>query len=94
MKKHAFAIMAVAFGFNISASAGNNPRIDQALNENLAESQALKAEINQPQVVENSKLNSKYRAVEVLELGDELGGFANSKGLAEETSHKAVQDLE
>ena len=94
MKKQALAIMVVAIGFSASAFGGNNPRIDQALMENLAEKQALKAELSQDEEPTLARTNSKYRAVEVLEMGDELGGYTSSTGLAEETTHKAVQALE
>lgn len=99
MKKQALAmyvvVALVAFlGLSASAFAGNNPRIDQALMENLAEKQALKVEISKNDEPTDSQINSRYRAVEVLEMGDELGGFANSKGLAEDETHKAVEALE
>ncbi len=98
MTKQALAIVVVTLvvflGFSVSAFAGNNPRIDQALMENLAEKQALKAEISQNDEPTTSQVNSKYRAVEILEMGDELGGYTSSTGLAEETTYKAVQALE
>lgn len=94
MNKQALAILLVAFSFSFSAFAGNNPRIDQALMETLAEKKVLKAELSKHNAPKKTQVNSRYRAVEILEVGDELGGFANSKGLAEETTYKAVQDLE
>lgn len=94
MTKQAVAMVAIILVFSVSAFAGNNPRIDQALMETLAEKKALRAELRQHSSTAKSQVNSKYRAVEILEVGDELGGYTSSTGLAEETTHKAVQALE
>lgn len=84
MIKQGVAVLLVVFSFSFSALAGNNPRIDQALMESLAQKKSLKAELSQTAVPAKTQVNSRYRAVEILEVGDELGGFANSKGPAEE----------
>ena len=84
MKKQALATVVVTLGLSFSALAGNNPRIDQALMDNLAEKQALKVELTKSEP-SDSQLNSRYRGLEVIEVGDELGGFTSSTGLANES---------
>ena len=84
MIKQSVAVLLVMISFSLSAFAGNNPRIDQALMESLAEKKSIKAELSKTTVPKTNQLNSRYRAVEILEVGDELGGFANSNGSVEE----------
>lgn len=88
MKKQALAIVVVALVAFLgnSAFAGNNPRIDQALMETLAEKQVLKAKLNEHNEPKTSQVNSRYRAVEILEMGDELGGFATSQDQSDTAS--------
>ncbi len=88
MKKQALAIVVVALVAFLgnSAFAGNNPRIDQALMETLAEKQVLKAKLNEQNEPTTSQVNSRYRAVEILEMGDELGGFATSQDQSDTAS--------
>lgn len=91
--KH-LAVVVVGLGFGLQAFAGNNPRIDEALKESLVEKKALNMEFRKNEVpVARGQVNQRYRSVEVLEMGDELGGFASSKsGLAKEAT-KPVEDV-
>ena len=90
MKTQALLTLVAVSVFNFSANAGNNPRIDQALAENLAEKQTLSNLKRDELAVTKQQLNSKYRAVQVLEMGDELGGFVNATSL----QNDELEDLE
>jgi hypothetical protein len=92
----ALAIVVAALGFGFAAQAGNNPLIDKALLENIAEKQNMsdfyRSELK---ASADTNLNKKYRAVEVLEMGDELGGFAGAGDLKkEEVSKEAASKVE
>lgn len=95
MKKLSLVVAMIALTGS-SAFAGNNPRIDQALMEGLAQKKAISAELqkDEPVIKNKQQINARYRAVEVLEMGDELGGFTSSTGLSKEISNKTIEDLE
>lgn len=85
MKRQVYAFAFVMLSFGFSAHAGNNPRVDQALKDALADKKEVNLEIHHDEAeISKPQINSRYRAVEVLEMGDELGGFTSSKGLAKD----------
>lgn len=98
MKKQALALIVAMFGFHVSAQAGNNPLVDQALMENIAEKQILKKEMFGDSVVRptrdtaNTDLNTKYRSGLEVIIGDELGGFANSTEQAAKAEAPKIAD--